>query len=173
MEDKRTKCQLCDSILEDNEFVHRVEFGSWDIEDSEFESSQKEPYCRDCWNNEHPLNKGIEYHAESITTLFNILKAANGDLAVDLGSQIVGSRVFMRIYHDTGQIGITKSRYIGDDCIGFKSDIKEVDPQEIKKRLKEIIKGGDLPEIVYLVNQEDTPFHKYPEITENQSKLND
>lgn len=173
MEDQRTRCHLCDAILEDDEFVHRVEFGSWDIEDNNFESSQKEPYCRECWNNEQPLNKGIEYRVESIERLFNILKSSNGDLAVDLGPQIVGSRVYMRIYHDKGQIGTVKARSLGDKDIGFKSDVKEVTPQEIKKHLREIINGGDLPEIIYLVNQKETPFYIYPEITGDQAKLDE
>lgn len=171
-EDERVKCRECGEFLRNEEFTHIVSYGYWDTSKNKIENgSTDEHYCRECWSEQAPMQRGIKYDVDSSEELIDILESSNGKLVADFNSQIIGSRVFMRIIEGRAEFAYNKSRSVGDNAIGFKSEYEEKDKQDGTEFVEDVLLSGDLPPMIILVKKKNTPFRDYPDIGEDQSKI--
>lgn len=170
--DERAKCNDCHDFLENGEMVHSIQYGFWQSDSNEFENNgQEEHYCRECWSDRSPMREGIEMEVNSPEELIETLESSNGKLVADFNSQIVGSRVFMRVIGQRAEFAYVKARRIGDDTIGFNPEFEEKSREESVEFTEEVLTSGDLPPVIVLTNAEKTPFNNYPDLEETQSSI--
>lgn len=171
-QDERVKCNDCGDFLEEEEFVHSVNYGYWDSEKDGLEDSDNvEFYCRSCWNSRSPMRDGIEMEVESAEELLNTLKATDGKIVADFNSHIVGSRAFLRCIEGRVENAYVKARRVGEGTISFSSKFEERTEEEAIEFIDKTIIEGDLPSTILLVSRKDTPFDDYPDISSDQSTI--
>lgn len=170
--DERIKCNDCHEFLEDEEMVHSINYGFWQSDTNTFENDgQTEHYCRECWNDRSPLREGIEMEVDEPEELIDTLESSNGKLVADFNSQIVGTRVFMRIIDGRAEYAYVKARRVGEDVISFNPKYEEKTKDESLEFTEEVLTTGDLPPVIILVNAKKTPFDNYPNLESKQSRM--
>lgn len=172
--DNRKRCNDCNNYLCEKEFVHGINYGHWDTEHNTFENDgQEEFYCRECWQENSPMQTGMKYEVEQVEELIGMLESSNGDLVADFNSQTLGSRVYLRIVGDRAELAYVKIRSVGKNDIGFTSKFEKKSVEEGRELIDSLLMSGSMPPIVILVSSEDTPFSEYPNNPEEQSQIED
>jgi hypothetical protein len=173
-EDKRIRCNDCDNHLKEDEFVHTINYGSWNPNSNGFkDGGQKELYCRECWQERSPMQVGMKYEVDNVEELIGILESSNGDLVADFNSHCLGTRVYMRIIEDRSEFAYVNTRYVGEKAIGFTSSYKSKSINEGREFINNTLMSGDLPPLIVLVSSENTPFSEYPDRANNQSQIHE
>lgn len=173
-EDDRQKCSDCGEFLDDHEFVHKIEFGHWDVESNSYENGgSSDIYCNECWSEMKPRAEGTQYEPQSPDILKNTIEAANGDLSVDFGSLTIGARVFLTVIGEDWHRAVIKNRWVGERVVQAYSEYDKMDDEEVDEFLETMLVEGDLPPIVSLIPTDKSPFEEYPEYVESQSELSD
>lgn len=173
-QDDRQKCSQCHDYLNEDEFVHKVKFGHWDSEENSFErGGSYHNYCRECWSSMKPMARGAQYEPDSPQSLKNIIKASDGDLSVDFGSLVIGSRVYVSYLGGSWCQCAVKNRMIGGNTIGANVEYSQINEDELDDFLSNVLEEGDLPSIVSLMSTDKTPFNEYPNLTNKQSRISD
>lgn len=159
--DKRKKCFSCDTPLSDDEFTHKISYGSWNIRYNSFRREpQEEYYCRECWSDKKPHNEGIKFHVKTTDMLFDTLDSANGEIAVDFGQHTIGSTGIATVVDSNIYFCVSKFRKLSGDFISTYFTYKKMERDDFDESVSELIES-DLPSVVYLRNIDKTPFSEY------------
>lgn len=170
--DNRIKCNECHDYLENGEMVHSIDYGFWQSEENKFENDgQEEYYCRTCWNKRSPLQEGIKMEIDTPKELVGILESSNGKLVADFNSQIIGTRVFMRVIDGRSEYAYVRMRRVGDNTINFKPEYEQKTKQDALELTEDVLTSGSLPPLIILINVDKTPFEDYPDLSDKQSNI--
>lgn len=172
-DDNRTCCNDCGSVFNDNERVHRISYTNWDAEKQSFNKEPiEENYCRDCWSDIRPENKGAEFKIETTDGLWNILSSSNGKLVADFGRLIVGSHSIVRVNDELCELVYSKRRCVGEKIIDIKYKY-EIKSKEWFDDFVSDIAESDIPSYVRIRNVDSTPFNQFQDIKSDQQLIDE
>lgn len=169
--DNRQDCTRCDEYIEDGELAYSIQYTYWNASDSSFEDEpQTSYYCSDCWNEIRPERSGTELEIRNTEQLWGILDASKGDLVADFGTITVGARPYIQVLDGTPFVASVKARRAGDDVVQFYTSFEEKDREWFDETVQSY-KDEDLPTIVRIKSEEETPFNDFPDREGEQETL--
>ncbi|ADD07739.1 virus protein phiCh1-VP78 (plasmid) [Natrialba magadii ATCC 43099] len=152
-------CIRCDAEREGHSYL--LLYGDWDADRDGFSRPPiTRPLCRSCWNERYDRLAGAYYEVDDVQRLWDILRAANGDLVADLKHMFVGGRPFVRVVDGELQGATTKPKDVGDKTIRFDPEMVDVDRDWLFEVFGEDdeLPDREYPTIAIIRPVEETPF---------------
>lgn len=158
-EQHRIACHSCGEPIEG--WINTRTFGEWDVDEQNYKHPPgvRNHYCRECWNEDYGRANGAHFEPTSAQHLYDVLEAANGDLAAVLTWW--SARPAVRVVDGEIEAAVTKPRDGGESEDGtpilkFESELIEGFDRE------QFNQDADPPEdmnLVLLLKPEQTAFH--------------
>lgn len=179
------ECTNCESVIDGDHHLKRtVRWGFWDAEAQNYKDAPRsEHYCRSCWSEEFQRDAAAYFEVTDPEKLWNILAAANGDLVADLQPMLIGGRVWVQVVDgELRSMHVTREMDERPDPPILKhtvEEIEEADRDWFDELFEDVVNDEDegqsgeedMPIIVMLKPEDETPFEEYEELPDDQTTL--
>lgn len=152
-------CYECGEPIEG--WMNTRTFGEWDADEQNYRSPPgiRNHYCEECWREDFGRANGAHLEPTSARQLYDVLDAANGDLAAVLTWW--SGRPAIRVVDGEIEAAVTKPRDGGETedgtpIVNFESELIEGFDRE---KFNEIADPPEEMNLVLLLKPERTPFH--------------